>query len=102
MEEQGWTRYFGVLLFLSALIAVVSINPLGVVQFPTSFSFPSFEKATKLETLARKYREGCPRHQFTAVKRISRVPDMILIEGFLTKDEADILVELAYDILLLF
>ena len=99
MENSGWSRYISVIVLLSAFVAIISINPLGIVS--TSISLPKselplFERGSKLETLAKRYREGCPRHQFTSIKRLSRVPDMMLIEGFLTKDEADILVELAY------
>ena len=46
--------------------------------------------------LADQYRNGCPHHQFDSVRIISRSPEIILIEGFLTKQEAEVLVQMAY------
>jgi len=47
-------------------------------------------------SLADQYRNGCPKHQFESVRFISRSPEIILIDGFLTKAEADALVRIAY------
>lgn len=47
-------------------------------------------------SLADQYRNGCPKHQFDSVRFISRSPEIILIDGFLTKAEADALVRIAY------
>ena len=43
-----------------------------------------------------KYVDGCPAHQYDSVKVISRSPDIMIIEGFLTKFEAEYLIKLAY------
>lgn len=45
---------------------------------------------------AATYREACPAHQFT-VKLLSRAPDIMIIEDFLTPREAEFLINVAYN-----
>jgi len=48
------------------------------------------------EDLADLYRrQGCPKHPFTSVRILSRAPDIILIDDFVTKAEADYLTNAA-------
>jgi hypothetical protein len=42
-----------------------------------------------------KYSNGCPAHKYGSVKIISRAPDIIAIEDFLTADEAEHLISFA-------
>jgi hypothetical protein len=105
-KENGWTKYLNVLGLLGLLSAIIYVNPLAVspsaitsvLKRSTSFSPPIiFEAEDPFESLAEEYRtNGCPNHQFISVKRVSRIPDIVLIEGFLTKEEADFLVHAAY------
>jgi hypothetical protein len=44
--------------------------------------------------LAARYRESCPEHPFT-VKLLSRAPDIMIIEDFLTPAEAQFLINVA-------
>jgi hypothetical protein len=101
MATEGWTKYIMFFAVVSVIAAIVSVNPLGKIPSSIGEAFDIVkdmvgprETPTSLEALARQYGKGCPAHKFT-VKRLSRQPDMMLIEGFLTKAEADILVDLA-------
>jgi len=97
METRGWTKYIVFFALIGAIMAVISINPLkaAIIDRLQVIDLQVIDKSTPLERLAREYRKGCPKHQYS-VKRLARVPDMMLIEGFLTKAEADVLVQLAY------
>jgi hypothetical protein len=96
----AWMSYLSVFSIISLFIAIIAVNPLSfrIPSIPFRFS-PGADSCsgTKLECLAAKYREGCPLHRFDSVKRLSRVPDITIIEGFLTEDEAEVLVEIAFD-----
>jgi hypothetical protein len=51
--------------------------------------------ALTIDQLPAAYRKGCPRNSFTSLQLVSRVPKMILIEGFMTELEAEFLVRIA-------
>src|SRR5579871_3666776 len=59
-----------------------------------------FDKSTPkligVERLAYEYRKGCPKHRFKSIQILSRNPDVVLIDGFLTKVEAQFLINAAY------
>jgi hypothetical protein len=106
--EPGTAKYFNILGLLGLILALVYVNPFSGT--PPAFLSNSpvfarlnnlFKKPTGASTgltqneMIEKYRYGCPNHQFDSVKVLSRTPDMMVIEGFLTKDEANYLVQFA-------
>jgi len=57
----------------------------------------SNKDVTLIAKLAKHYREfGCPNPYFKSVRQLSRDPQMILIEEFITPSEASALVQIAY------
>jgi len=95
-----WTRYIPLLGILTALLAAFSVN-----QFVPGFdlhllrqAFSNFttHKASTPISLGTEYRNGCPEHRFSSVMHLSRAPDIILIEDFLSPAEAEILIRIAY------
>lgn len=51
--------------------------------------------STRDEFIAQ-YQDGCPAHHFKSIRRVSRSPNIMLIEGFLTEAETDVLLGVAY------
>jgi hypothetical protein len=79
---------------LNALCLLLTATP--ILSFDTSTLFSIFQKPqqaiakppeTYEEFLAR-YEDACPVHKFTSVRIVSRRPEIILIDGFLTDHEA--------------
>lgn len=103
--ESGKAKYLYVLGLLGLLFALAYVNPFSGT--PPAFISNSpllsrfFEKTTDASTaltfdeMVEKYRHGCPEHRYDSVKILSRAPDMMVIEGFLTKEEASYLVQFA-------
>jgi hypothetical protein len=89
----------------TALCFLLAAKP--IVSFDTASLFGIFRKPepqvvakppeTYEEFLAR-YEDGCPVHRFNGVRMLSRKPDIILIDGFLSGREAEALLNLAYHI----
>jgi len=91
-----------VLGLIALCIAIVHVNPFAKTYITSISSIRSLYTKTAHVTsddsgfhLASQYRKGCPQHQFTSVKYLSRNPTMFIIEGFLTKLEAEVLVDAA-------
>ena len=106
MESRRWTK----LNFVRLVRVLIKIAYIAfIVERPVSFlpSVRSIEE-TRIEStvngsvgrLAAEYRKGCPKHRFTSIQFVSREPHMMLIEGFLTEAEAEILVNIAYPLTL--
>ena len=98
-----WPSYANPLALLGLLIGVVVLNPWGVIspssvlpKAPLESSFhPEPQEPIVPYNLADKYRDSCPDHQFKSVRLVSRSPEIILIDGFLTEEEAAALVLMA-------
>lgn len=86
-----------ILVLVSLLIAIISLNPFQILEkFNRHTLISIFDRPTTLQVLANRYRQQCPDHRFTSVKRLTRIyPEITIIEDFLTKEEADILIDLA-------
>lgn len=106
MESKRWTK----LTFARLVRALIKIAYIAlIVERPVSFlpSVRSIEE-TLIESsgngsvggLVAEYRKGCPKHRFTSIQFVSREPHMMLIEGFLTEAEAEILVNIAFPLAL--
>jgi len=105
-DSKVWTRYFGTIGVLGFLTAFLYFNLLGASLTVSKLSFLSrinhfFKEKTGVnldlerERFLAKYKNGCPDHRYF-VKLVSRDPWIMIIENFLTKEEADYLVEFAY------
>jgi hypothetical protein len=103
--NNGWTKYINILGLLGFVTAIVYINPLtrdapiiaranDYLKRTTGIHFQSSSLSKEEEFLAR-YANGCPPHHYSAVKIASRAPDIMVIENFVTKEEADYLVNFA-------
>jgi hypothetical protein len=76
-----------------ALAVIVYVNPLAKVA--SLFAKPS-EVQPQFSSLGAEYMAlGCPEHRFKSVRLLSRRPELIFIEGFLTEAEAQVLLNLA-------
>jgi hypothetical protein len=93
------------LAILGVALGLSYINPFHLSTLSAlNTKFQEFDSAgeAKVElspaeidaALAARYRESCPAHPFT-VKLLSRAPDIIIIEDFLTPAEAQFLINVA-------
>lgn len=97
--EKSRTKYLSVVGFLSILIAAVYIgNSVLTTNFSHSILAPiRFVSTTNaVDTLGARYRRECPTHRFKSVKIVSRKPDIMIIDEFLTPEEANVLIGAAY------
>ena len=104
----GWTKYINLLGLLGFVTAIVYINPLTsdapiiaranqFLKRATGIDFQQSSSSSSSEAaFLAKYANGCPVHQYSAVKIVSRAPDIMVIENFVTPEEADYLVKFAY------
>lgn len=104
----GWTKYINILGLLGFVTAIVYINPLTsdapiiaranqFLKRTTGIDFQQSSSSSSSEAaFLAKYANGCPVHQYSAVKIVSRSPDIMVIENFVTSEEADYLVKFAY------
>jgi hypothetical protein len=97
----GWTKYANVLGVLGLLTTVIYVNPIATF-LPTILNHIHYlydqaelTPGGPFDSLPLEYRNECPDHKFTSVRQLSRAPDVMIIEGFLTKFEADYLVDIA-------
>lgn len=91
-----------VLGFLGLLASILYINPVANVIPAISTPYQYFygqatgsAPANPFDVLPAQYRNGCPVHKFKSVRQLSRKPDVMIIEGFLTQFEADYLLKIA-------
>jgi hypothetical protein len=104
VKESGWTKYIYVIGFIGFLVAIAvagaKSSSSSLANIPFISKLNEFVKKTTGTSIlfdeASKYEHGCPLHQFDSVKVLSRSPDIMIIEGFLTKFEAEYLINLAY------
>jgi len=96
------TWYLKALALFGMLVAIISVNPLATVSLSGLARVRSiYEKVTlsgfesAVRNLGSQYRKKCPEHRFTSVKILSRTPDLMIIDGFLTDVEAEFLVRAA-------
>ena len=101
-NSNGWTKYVNVFGFLGLLTAIIYVNPVAnvvpAILAPYQFLHDRVLQAkpnNPFDDLPPEYRNGCPAHKFKSVRHLSRAPDVILIEGFLTPFEADYLIKVA-------
>lgn len=73
-----------------------AIMPSSFLGRPVSLSGNITLYCPTHDELIAQYEDGCPAHQLTSVKQISRVPNTMPIEGFLADAESKVLVRLAY------
>ena len=97
----NWSKLINILGLLGFIFAIVSVVPIAEIA-STSRAFLShlndfLTKKPEIVVIdeAAKYEHGCPEHQFDSVKIVSRAPDIMVIDGFLTKFEAEYLMKLA-------
>jgi hypothetical protein len=89
-------------LRLNALCLLLTATPIFSFDPSNLFSIfkrPQQDVATPPETYEEflsRYQDGCPVHKFAGVRIVSRRPEIILIDGFLTDHEAQALVTIAY------
>jgi len=105
-SEPAWVKYANAIGVLALLTGIIYFNPLGgSPSLPTIPSIPSIpsvfgsfriQGAQSLDVLPATLPNGCPAHKFKSVRHLSRAPDIMVIEGFLTPEEANALVEVAY------
>ena len=90
-------------LQLSAICLLLAAKP--ILSFNPSNLFGIFQQRepqisvrapeTYEEFLAR-YEDGCPVHKYDRVRIVSRRPEIMLIEGFLSEREAEAILNMAY------
>lgn len=105
MESKGiWTKRLTIVAALTGLLTLSSPNTVSSVKaffapkdVPQVVVQASEGAEATAENLADLYRQqGCPKHPFTSVRIVSRSPDIILIDEFVTKAEAEYLSNAVY------
>jgi hypothetical protein len=99
IEGHKWLTYLNSIAIFGLMATIAYSN----IQFPSpSFSSPIIF----VEKLLKRGGDGttgavdddtwatCPEHHFTSVKHVSRRPEIMIIEGFVTPAEAKFLVDL--------
>lgn len=100
---ENTSKYLNVLGLLCVLTAIIVTNPLGdylpILVFPARFTHDTLHEWTRdpypRELLPPEYAEGCPVHPLKGVRVLSRNPDMLYIEGFLSEFETEYLLNAA-------
>lgn len=107
-SEPAWVKYANAIGVLALLTGIIYFNPLGgspsLPTFSSLSSIPMMFGAFRLQSiqgaplvdLPATLPNGCPAHKFKSVRHLSRAPHIMVIEGFLSPEEADALLELAY------
>ena len=106
-SEPAWVKYANAIGILALLTGIIYFNPLGgspsMPTIPSISSIPAMFGAFRIQGVAPFVDElpaplsnGCPAHKFKSVRQLSRAPDIMIIEGFLTAEEAEALLEIAY------
>jgi hypothetical protein len=94
-----WAKRLGTLGLL-AVVILIGYETILADIFPLPAPFRHDHKTAQddvtIDSLAAIYRKGCPKHQFRSIQILSRSPDMMLIDGFMTEVEAEFLVRIAY------
>jgi hypothetical protein len=101
-EGHKWLTYFNSIAIFGLIATIAYTN----IQFP-SLSFSSqltFVQRLLKRTSTLNDTTGavddddswaiCPEHHFTSIKHVSRRPEIMIIEGFVTPAEAKFLVDL--------
>lgn len=95
----SWSTYInvlGLLGFILAILSVSGVSSTSIINIASRLNdFLRTKPTIGVIDEAAKYEHGCPEHQFDSVKIASRAPDIMIIEGFLTKFEAEYLIKLA-------
>jgi hypothetical protein len=94
MTADKWLTYLNSIALFGLITALAFLN----LDFSTLNTHLFKRAPTEIATfnLGDLYRQGCPEHVFSSVIHVSRAPDIMIIEGFLTEAEADFLVQLGY------
>ena len=101
-DSSKWTKTLNILGLLGMLLGVAYINPIAQISTAHEFyksiarSFVNTDPEVLQESLGAQYRRGCPAHQFASVKLVSASPIMMLIDGFVTPAEAEVMLRVAY------
>jgi len=105
MKSFGGLQYINVIALCGLLAGLINVNWSTISQTRIGRLYKrtiksSFDDRIPMllgkGSLADEYRRGCPAHHFESVKIVSRAPDIMLIEGFVTEAEAEFLVKTAY------
>jgi len=100
-----WPSFANPLALLGLLVAVAVLNPWGIIlpssirpetPLETAQHEPMAKQPVTASNLADKYRDSCPDHQFNSIRLLSRSPEIMIIDGFLTEEEAQVLIHMAY------
>jgi len=100
-----WPSFANPLAVMGLLVAVAVLNPWGIIlpssllpetPLETAQHEPMPKQPVTASNLADKYRDSCPDHQFTSIRLLSRSPEIMIIDGFLTEEEAQVLIHMAY------
>lgn len=95
MAADKWLTYLNSIALFGLITALAFLNlDFSSVNNPFGQLFKRTPTEVVTFNLADVYRQGCPEHVFSSVIHVSRAPDIMIIEGFLTEAEADFLVQL--------
>jgi hypothetical protein len=95
MAADKWLTYLNSIALFGLITALAFLNlDFSTVNHPFGQLFKRTPTEVVTFNLADLYRQGCPEHVFRSVIHVSRAPDIMIIEGFLTEAEADFLVQL--------
>jgi len=104
-----WQRVFNILGLVGFVLALLSnmpvkdastalINSLAALKPSPATPHPSSSASPVFADDESAYEHSCPPHQYDSVKIVSRNPDIIIVEGFLSPFERKYLVDIAYQL----
>ena len=102
----GLKLYLNILGVLSALVGIslylyphLDVDWQALLQplFQQSAQSPmEMTSQLTMDTISAEYRKGCPAHKYGSISLLSRSPQFIIIENFVTPIEAEFLIKTAY------
>jgi len=102
-----WQRVFNILGLVGFVLALFSmmpvkdtstalLNSLAHLKPSPATPQPSSSASPVFADDESAYEHSCPPHQYDSVKIVSRDPDILIVQGFLSPFERKYLVDLAY------
>jgi hypothetical protein len=90
-------KYLAVIALLVVAVAILYVDQFPDVRYKLAWDAGKQKAASLNAVFTYSNSNGeCPEHRYEGVKIVSRAPDIMLINGFMSQEEADALIRLAF------